>query len=188
MSSIDPMWILSTFISNLVGKLFMQLPFGNTMLGIGVYCSFLISLVAIVSYYMLQDYMPGWLIFIGLFIAESLCWCPRTILYNNLSYVFLSFGVLMLLKGMFAWKRQGMYLFLAGVFLGINVMVRFPNIVEASLILILWFYLFITKEDFAVAAKNTGICIGGYITGFGFLACSFTHSSAYNPLNNSALP
>ncbi len=167
MSSIDPMWILSTFISNLVGKLFMQLPFGNTMLGIGIYCSFLISFVALVSYYMLQDYMPGWMIFIGLFIAESLCWCPKAILYNNLSYVFLSLGVLMLLKGMFVWKRQELYLFLAGVFLGINVMVRFPNIVEASLILILWFYLFITKEELPAAAKKTGICIGGYVTGFG---------------------
>ena len=99
MSSIDPMWILSTFVSNLVGKLFMNLPFGGSMLGIGVYCSLLISFVALVAYYMLQEYMPGWMIFIGLFIAESLCWCPRAILYNNLSYVFLTLGVLMLLKG-----------------------------------------------------------------------------------------
>lgn len=182
MSSIDPMWILSTFVSNLVGKLFMNLPFGGSMLGIGVYCSLLISFVALVAYFMLQEYMPGWMIFIGLFIAESLCWCPRAILYNNLSYIFLTLGVLMLLKGMFAWKRQELYLFLAGLFLGINVMVRFPNIVEASLILILWFYLLITKEEFLVAAKKTGICIGGYVVGFGIfylITCVMYGPGAY---------
>lgn len=167
MTSQDPMWILSTFVSNLLGRLFMHLPFGGTMLGMNVYCSFLISAVALTAYYMLQEYMPGWMIFIGLFIAESLCWCPRVILYNNLSYVFLTLGALFLLKGMFAWSKQRLYLFLAGAFLGANVMVRFPNLVEASLILVLWFYCIITKEEFFESVKKTGLCIAGYVAGFG---------------------
>lgn len=169
MSDIDPMWILSTFFSNIVGKLFMNLPFGGTMLGINIYCSLLISLVALISYYMLQEYMPGWMIFIGLFISESLFWCPREILYNVLTYAFLTIAMLFLLKGMFTWSGQGKYLFLAGVFLGVNVMVRFPNIVEAALILVLWFYCLITREEFLESLKKTGICIGGYATGFGVL-------------------
>ncbi len=49
--------------------------------------------------------------------------------------------------------------------LGLNVMVRFPNVTEASLILILWFYQIVTKAKFIETVKKTLICIGGYVTG-----------------------
>ena len=164
---IYPMWLFSTYLSNVTGSIIMHLPFAGTMLGFSVYCSFLISLIALLVYYNLQDYMPGWMIFIGLFMAESLSWCPRVIMYNYLTYLFYTLGTIFLLKGMFAWERQELYLFLAGVFLGLNVMVRFPNVVEAGMILVLWFYCVITKEEFVGAAKKTGICILGYLVGVG---------------------
>ena len=109
---IYPMWMFSTYLSNVTGNIIMHLPFAGTMLGFSVYCSFLISLIALVVYYSLQDYMPGWMIFIGLFIAESLSWCPRVIMYNYLTYLFFTLGTIFLLKGMFAWDRQKLYLFL----------------------------------------------------------------------------
>ncbi|MBQ6589089.1 MAG: hypothetical protein IJI01_10465 [Butyrivibrio sp.] len=164
---IYPMWMFSTYLSNVTGNIIMHLPFAGTMLGFSVYCSFLISLIALVVYYSLQDYMPGWMIFIGLFIAESLSWCPRVIMYNYLTYLFFTLGTIFLLKGMFAWDRQKLYLFLAGVCLGLNVMVRFPNVVEAGMILVLWFYCAITRVEFVEAAKKTGTCILGYLVGMG---------------------
>ncbi len=172
-----PMWLFSTFLSNVTGSIIMKLPFAGTMLGFSVYCSFIISIIALVAYYSLQDYMPGWMIFIGLFMAESLSWCPRVIMYNYLTYLLMTLGVIFLLKGLFAWEKQGHLLFWAGVFLGLNVMARFPNVVEAAFILVLWFYCAITKEEFLGALRKTGICIGGYLVGLGipYLIISVIH-------------
>ena len=165
LGAVDPMWAISTFLSNIAGRAIMSLPGAGTMLGMNIYCSFIISFTALLAYYLLQKWMPGWMIFIGEFMAESLCWCPRVILYNYLTYLFFTLGLLFLLMGMFEWQRQNVYLILAGVCLGLNVMVRFPNITETALILVLWFYEAITKDSFADAAKKTFLCIGGFVIG-----------------------
>lgn len=169
MATLNPMWLLATFLSNAIGSFIMHLPFAGTMLGFSIYTSFIISIIVLIAYYSLQAYMPGWMLFIALFMAEGLCWCPRAIMYNYLTYLFMTLGVVFLLKGMFAWKRQNLYLFLAGVFLGINVMVRFPNITEAAFIVVLWFYCFITREKFAETLRQTLVCIAGYVAGFGVI-------------------
>ena len=165
LGSIDHMWALSTFLSNILGRVIMNLPFAGTMVGMSFYCSLIISLTALLPYYILQKWMPGWMIFIGEFIAESLCWCPRVILYNYMTYLFFTLGTLLLLIGIFEWQRQDLFLALAGVCFGMSVMVRFPNVVEAAMILVLWFYGFITHGSFLETLKKTLICIAGYIAG-----------------------
>ena len=162
---IDPMWGLSTFLANVTGRAIMKLPFAGTMLGMSVYCSLIISIAVLLTYYVLQRWMPGWMIFIGEFICESLCWCPRVILYNYLTYLFFTLGLLCLLLGMFEWERQNLFLLLAGVCLGLNVMVRFPNIIETGLILVLWFYQAITGGKFLEMVKKTFLCVGGFFLG-----------------------
>ena len=163
--TLNPMWLLSTFLGNVTGAIIMHLPGAETMLGFGIYSSFIISLTALISYYFLQKYMPGWMIFIGTFMAESLCWCPRVIMYNYMTYMFFTLGALFLVKGIFFWEKQNVDLFIAGVFLGLNVMVRFPNITETALILVLWFYGALTRDDFLNILKKTGTCILGFTTG-----------------------
>ncbi len=164
-SGLNPMWLFSTFLSNMAGAAIMHLPGAGTMLGFGVYCSFIISAIALIAYYMLQSYMPGWMNFIGLFIAESLCWCPRVSLYNYLTYLLFTLASMLLLKGLFIWEGKNTYLFFAGVLLGLNVMVRFPNITETALILVLWFYGAITRDEIKNILRGTGICILGFVSG-----------------------
>ena len=179
---IDPMWGLSTFLANVTGRAIMKLPFAGTMLGMSIYCSFIISLIALISYYVLQKWMPGWMIFIGEFISLSLCWCPRVILYNYLTYLFFTLGLLCLLLGMFEWERQNLFLVLAGICLGLNVMVRFPNIVETALILVLWFYQIVTGGKFLETVKKTLSCIGGFFIGIAlplFIICGMYGPTAY---------
>ena len=176
---IDPMWGISTFLGNVVGRGIMKLPFAGTMLGMNIYCSLIICIAALFSYYVLQKWMPGWMIFIGELISESLCWCPRVILYNYLTYLFFTLGLLCLLIGMFEWERQTLFLVLAGICLGLNVMVRFPNITETILILALWFYQVITGGKLIETVKKTFICIGGFLIG---LIVPFTAiSGMYGP-------
>lgn len=164
---LDPMWFFSTYLSNIIGNFIINLPCAETMMGMRVYCSLIISLTALISYYFLQRSMPGWMIFIGAFIAESLCWCPTVILYNYLTYLFFTLGTVFLLKGIFDWREQRKKLFIAGVFFGINILVRFSNAPECMMILVLWFYDIITKDRITDTIKKTLSCIAGYICGFG---------------------
>ena len=164
---LDPMWYFSTFLGNLVGSIIMKLPGAGTMLGFGIYCTLLISAMALLSYYALKRWMPGWMIFIGEFISESLCWSPRVILYNYLTYFLMTVGVIFFLYGMFSWKRQNLLLFLAGACFGLNVLTRFPNILECTFIAVLIVYSAITKEKVTEALRKIGICVAGYIAGFG---------------------
>ncbi len=164
--TLDPMWMLATFLPNVLGKIFTLLPGGDTLLGMNIYCTFPIIITALFAYYMLQRWMPGWMLFIGEIIAESLCWCPRVILYNYLTYMFFTLGVLFLLHAMTDYNQTRYKYILAGAFLGANVMVRFPNIVEVIMIVILWYYLGLHKRSREEILRKTGLCILGFAIGF----------------------
>ena len=56
---LDPMWMIATYIPNVLGRLFMALPGGDTMLGMNIYCSFIISATALVAYYLFRDGCPA---------------------------------------------------------------------------------------------------------------------------------
>ncbi|MCR5670078.1 MAG: hypothetical protein K6G10_03660 [Butyrivibrio sp.] len=188
MELIDPMWILSTYVGNSLGYLIMKLPGAGSLLGFGIYCSFLFGAVMLVVYYVLQKFMPGWMIFLGLLMAEGLSWCPRVIMYNYCTYYLMTFGALFLLAGIFAMERQNLYLFLAGVCLGMNVMVRFPNVTQSMLILVLWFYGAVAKEKFREIVKETLVCIGGYATGFAiplvFISITYGPTAYFDMIGN----
>ena len=164
-NSLDKVWMLATYLPNLLGHGLTLLPGGDSMLGMNVYTTFLICIMALGVYYLLQRWMPGWMLFAGEMIAISLCWCPRVILYNYMTYLFLTFGTIMLLYALTTQKRNVLYFVLAGLFLGLNVMVRFPNVVEAGLILAVWFYGGLEKKKIRQIIKETFLCMLGYFTG-----------------------
>ncbi len=166
LDALDPMWMIATYIPNVLGRLFMSLPGGNTMLGMNIYCSFVISATAITAYYLLQRWMPGWMTFLGEIIAINLCWCPRVILYNYLTYFCFTAGTLFLMHAMTDYEITKWKFVLSGVFFGLSVMVRFPNIIEAAMILILWYYETIHKRDIKEILGKTGRCILGFFIGF----------------------
>ena len=156
-------WVLfATYLANLTGTILTRLPFGDTMLGMNVYTSGFVSVTAFIVYAFLNKKVPAWIAFIGIFMAESLCWCPTIILYNYLTYFLLTILVVFLYKGLTEKRR---YLFLAGVILGLNVMVRFPNLAQAAFILAVWYYGYLKKEKIGIIMQNTSLCVGGFLAG-----------------------
>ncbi len=161
---LDPMWLLATWLPNVLGALFMRLPGGNTMLGMNLYCTLVISATLLAVYYGLKSRIPSWIVFVGEWIAASLCWCPRVGLYNYLTYLFLTLGALALLAGLV--EKNYRWLAAAGFFLGLNIAVRMPNAVECMLILALWYYGLLMKKTLPEVVRETLVCIGGYLAGF----------------------
>lgn len=212
--SMEGTWMVATFLANAVGSLLMHLPWGNTLLGIYFYTALLQSVIALAVYLGLRKKLPVPVLFMGEFMALSLCWCPSTILYNYLTYLLMTAGVLLLYCGVLqdraavmaiylsedkatvqraGIKSKPLWLYLAaGIFLGANVAVRMPNVVQAAFIVVVWYgaALMCHRQNVLLPAKDgvqevvlqrranrqtawklavsdTLWCILGYVLGFG---------------------
>ncbi|MFI3175873.1 MAG: hypothetical protein R3Y67_00090 [Eubacteriales bacterium] len=156
-------WLVATYLSNCLGSMLQKLPYGDTLLGMNCYTSLLISAMVLMIYCFLKQWIPFWLVFLGEIMAIHLCWCPTAILYNYLTYFFLTIGIILLYEAM---RREKYYLYvLAGIVLGLNVMVRFSNLTHCTFILAVWYMGCLKKSSHGVIAKQTGSCVGGYILG-----------------------
>ena len=169
-------WFLLTYISNAIGHLFTRLPFGSTMVGMKVYGSLVISVMAIFGYRFFMTKMPAWLAFLAEVLAIGMCWAPNCILYNYLTYMFLLAACVMLFRGLAGTNRSRCLVY-AGMLLGINTFVRFPgNGLEVLLIFALWYYGVIRKEDFSLVFKQTMLCLLGYVISFGLILLALSLS------------
>lgn len=159
----DSMWLFSTYLSNVVGHFLTLLPGGHTLLGMNLYTGLFTGLTAVLVYFFCTRKLqiPSSLVFLGEFVALSLCWSPTAVLYNYLTYLLFTIGAMLLYLGL--TKERPLFLVLAGVALGSNVLVRFPNLTEAVLILALWGYGFFAKKKFSQVVKETGYCLLGYL-------------------------
>lgn len=165
LETLDKMWYFATYLTQEIGGFLNQLPFGNTMMGMNFYTGLFISATALISYFFLCKKIPYGIAFLGEFIAISLCWCPSVILYNYITYLLFTLGAALLYTGLVKSKMK--YLIGAGFCLGLNVMTRFPNVVEVTLILALWYYGWMKEKKVLEIAKETGFCILGYLSGLG---------------------
>lgn len=161
----DSMWYFATWISNLYGGILTRLPFGDTMLGMNVWTSLTAGTIAAAAYVFCTKKLsiPAWMAFAAEMIAVSLCWAPSAVLYNYLTYGFFLAAVMFLHQGLL--RDRLWYLALAGVVLGLNVGVRFPNLVHMGLILAVWYYAFLSRKNISQILRETGVCILGYVGG-----------------------
>lgn len=169
---IDPMWLFATYLANITGKFFTGLPGGHTLMGLRSYTALVVSAMAVVLYLFFTKVIRMGRIpaFLGELLAVSLCWCPTTILYHYMTYFFFNIGIVVLYLGLVKEKR--LLLFLAGVLLGMNVLVRFPNLTEAALICSLWYYGFLQRKRVKDVLQETGVCLLGYLAGVGAVLLS----------------
>ena len=177
MSEMDPMWIFSTYLASIVGHFFTVLPGGNTLLGINIYTAIIPALLAVFAFIFFVKVVKAGVAesFLGILVALSLCWCPTTCVYNYMTYLFFGLGAFWLYKGLVHDKVGN--LICAGVLLGLNVLVRFPNAAEAALIVVVWYACFLKKDGFKQYLQKTGWCLLGYILGLGavFLHIQFQY-------------
>ena len=169
MSEMDPMWIFSTYLASVLGHFFTLLPAGNTLLGIHIYTAIIPAVLGVLTFLFFVKVvkLKLWEAFCGVLAALALCWCPTTCVYNYLTFLFFAAGAMLLYIGL--TKDKPKYLVLAGVCLGVNVLVRFPNAAEAALIVVVWYVCFLRKEKIGQYLQKTGWCLLGYLLGLGVM-------------------
>lgn len=165
MDEMDLTWVLATYLANVTGAFLMKLPMGDTLLGLNLYTGLIAGFIALICYYAAKRWFAPWAAFTGEIIALSLCWCPTTTLYNYLTYLLFAAGCILLYQGIVKDKKSAYIL--AGVCLGLNVMVRFSNLTEAALILAVWYAGWLNREKLSDVLRRTGLCMAGYMAGLG---------------------
>lgn len=158
----DSMWLFSTYLATVLGHFFSTLPGGHTLLFLNFYTGILVSLPAVFVYLFCikRLRLPAVPVFIGVFAAINLCFCPTALLYNYLTYLFMLAGIVCIYEGL---VRNKMWLLVAaGALFGTNVFVRFSNLPEMAFIFAVWGYGLICRKRFKQVAKETGFCILGY--------------------------
>lgn len=158
-------WFLLTFVSNVTGYILTLLPFGSTMLGMKIYTSLLVGLMGVIGYRFFMTKMPAWLAFVSELAVVGMCWAPSVILYHYLTYFMFMMGAILLFRGLAGERPK--CLFVAGLFLGINALVRFPNNgLEVLLIIPLIYYGIIQKHSMNKIFRQICLCVCGYVIGF----------------------
>ncbi len=163
LSNMNLTWSVATFWANMVGKFFTMLPFGNLWIGMKAYTTLIVSITAVISYMTMRTSVPKVIVFVGEVLAICLCWCPTTILYNYLTYLLFTVATIILIISLEKESKIGMVV--AGIILAFNVFVRFPNITETALIVLVWFDCSINKRKVSKGLTNTLVCIGGFLIG-----------------------
>ena len=158
-------WYFATFLANRVGSFLLKIAPGGSLAGMNLLTGLLISVTALAAYHMLHRMMPGWMAFLGEMAAVSLCWCPTVILYNTLTYVFVTLAVLFLFMAVSSVPENRVYFVLAGLCLGLNVLVRFSNLPQAALILAVWFHAAVIRRKSTETLRITALCLLGYAAG-----------------------
>lgn len=179
-------WFLLTFVANLVGFVLTFLPGGGTMLGMKIYTSLIVGGMGLFAYRFFKTKMPAWLAFLAEMVALGMCWAPSVVLYHYLTYAFLLVGAVFLYRGLAREKNR--YLFIAGVVLGVNALVKFPNNgLEVLLIIPLIMYEKLKKHEPKELGRKILICVGGYVAGFAvfmtLMSCLYGWDSFANLIN-----
>ncbi|MCR5849064.1 MAG: hypothetical protein K6G75_13245 [Lachnospiraceae bacterium] len=156
-------WTIATFWANMLGKGFTKLPFGSLWIGMKFYTTLVPVSGIVISYLFLKKYIPRVMVFIGELLAIAMFWCPTTILYNYLTYLLFTAAIVVLVTSLSKDCKWG--LAVAGAILAFNVFVRFPNITEIALILVVWLNTRVDRKKFVNGVLDTMICIGGFLAG-----------------------
>lgn len=165
---IDSMWFFSTYLANVAGHLITMLPGASVLVGMNLYTGLLISFLAVAGYWFCNRKLgiESVIAFAGEMLAISLCWCPTALLYNYLTYILFLTCVILLYIGLTEERMR--CLVVAGICLGVNVLVRFSNLTEAAMIAAVWVYAFMAahkrhEKGFKTAVRYTFYCVIGYL-------------------------
>lgn len=162
-------WYFSTILATRIGHIFTLLPYGRTYIGLNIYAGLIISAGVCLSYLFMvrKAGMNKWAAALGMLIMMSMCYSPVTIVYTHLSGVLLTLAIICIYMGL--TEEKGYCLIFAGFILGLNVFVRFSNLVQAALIIAVWVYVFISEkkgkegEVFKKCLHLTLKCMAGYL-------------------------
>ena len=158
---IEPSCIQNSFtcwLTNIIGGIWIKIVGDLGLFGAKLGGALVISLTAFITYTIFKDYLEKKHLLIGLLLAEIVAFPCSTIIihYNNLTSLFFILSVFFLYNGILHKKNN--FIFLAGFILGLNIFIRFSNILGIVLVITIFFYGY-QKKRYSFNPNKTSINI-----------------------------
>jgi len=162
---IEPSSIQNSFacwLTNIIGGIWIKVSGSLGLFGAKLGGALVISITCYLSYLILKDYIKKEFLLLGLLLAEIFAFSSTAIIlnYNILTAFFFTISVYFLSLGIF--KKQYMLLFLSGFFAGLNIFIRFPNILGILLVVVIFFYGYLKKIKISAQIKQSLIFLAGW--------------------------
>lgn len=153
----------SCWLTNVIGGAWIRLVANLGVFGAKLGGALVISLTTFIAYTILKDFLEKKNLLIGLLLAEIVAFSPSTIIihYNNLTSLFFILSVFFLYNGILHKKNN--FIFFAGFILGLNIFVRFSNILGIILIITIFFYGYLKKNNLSTQIKQALILLLGWV-------------------------
>ena len=97
-SSLDDMWKFSTYLANVIGSFFTNLPLGSTMIGLNFYTGLIKLGGALLSYFCCIKIckMRKETVFLAECMVLGFCWCPTALIYNYMTYFLFTLSAMLI--------------------------------------------------------------------------------------------
>lgn len=153
----------SFWLTNVIGGVWIRLVASLGLFGAKLGGAIVISLTAFITYTIFKDFLEKKHLLIGLLLAEIVAFSRSTIIihYNNLTSLFFILSVFFLYNGIL--HKKNYFIFFAGLILGLNIFVRFSNILGIILIVTIFFYGYLKKDTLSTQIKQALILLLGWV-------------------------
>lgn len=154
------------WLSGLVGYAFDYVFGGLGIWGLRLFSAIFTTVTIILVYNLLKNYLSKAYLMIGLIIATVfLSNNTKVFHYNYQSQLLYVITIVFLFNGL--KKNKAGKIFLAGLFVSLDMFTRIPSIVNLGLVVAIFHYGFINKTSFIQQFKQSLIFFGGFIIGTG---------------------
>lgn len=156
-------YAMNLWLTNILGGCWVWLFENLGVFGVKLGGALVISLTTFITYTILKNFLEKKHLLIGLLLAEIVAFSRSIIIihYNNLTSLFFILSVFFLYNGILHKKNN--FIFFAGFTLGLNIFVRFPNILGIILIVTIFFYGYLKKNNLSTQIKQALILLFGWI-------------------------
>lgn len=145
----------SSWLTNIIGGIWIKIVGDLGLFGAKLGGALVITLTCYLSYIILKDYIKKEYLLIGLLLTEMISFSGTVIIinYNNLTALFFTLSAYFLIMGIF--KRQYLLFLFSGFLIGLNIFIRFPNILGILLVAAIFFYGYLKKIKISIQIRQS---------------------------------
>lgn len=153
------------WLTLIIGGVWLKIFPALGLLGIRIAGVLITTLTVLIVYNALKKYVKINNLRLGLFLAIIICNynLMSEFYYNKLSLFFWAISFLLILKGLKCSKLP--FIFLSGIFIGINIFTRLPNVLGVFIVVSVFYYGWLTGKSSKEIIYQAITFIAGFLTG-----------------------
>jgi len=147
--------LFSCWLSNVIGGIWIRMVGGLGLFGVKLGGAIVVSITCYLSYLILKDYIKKEFLLIGLLLTEMIAFSGTSIIlnYNNLPALFFTLAAYFFIKAIL--KEQYILFLFSGFLIGLNIFIRFSNILGILLVVVIFFYGYLKKIKISIQIRRS---------------------------------